>query len=286
VAYRDKSEGADRRAGVEIRNRDWTLQSVHPDGCPREAGPFGYLGAARYDRDSRHMARRYKSAHVIQNDLVHRALGHTGASYQVVVDLGCGTGTDGLHVLSKASNAVYVGVDRSSHMLKRAADKISRNGFKNQSFFVSGDFRWLRCHEVLAALERSRLNYRVSCVISALALHHYSLAEKQRVCTLAYDLLPSGGFFVLTDLYSNAISHCAQKALQREVADVRRTIERLGPTWEKRKFDTTISAHHYTCENRPEVLSDEIEHLQQLGFGTVDIVYRHGQLAVLAAQRS
>jgi SAM-dependent methyltransferase len=247
--------------------------------------PFSRSGSVRYDHDTEGMPRRYHTAHAIQNDLVSSFL-KTGQGGQIVVDLGCGTANDGLCLLSGTRNVIYLGVDYSEHMLTRASDKLERAGFKDRSFLIERDFRNVTKYEIFEAIGRMPSNAKISSVISAIALHHYDLQEKRRIYELAFDLLPRRGLLVLTDLYSNGIGQCADWAWNKELLEIREAADRLKKrSGNKYRGASTISERHYREENRPQVLSEETSMLMEIGFNKVEVIYRHGQLGVIAIEK-
>jgi SAM-dependent methyltransferase len=248
-----------------------------------EGDPFDRIGAEHYDSDAQLMARRYKSAHRIQNELVCSSLSHASCGHLIVLDLGCGTGSDGIQILSNARNALYLGVDCSDHMLVQAEDKCLRQGLRKRCHFVRRDIRLLTLNNLLESSTFFKSSSGIACVITALVLHHYRPDEKRKIYRFSYDILPKDGLFVLTDLYLNSLKCCADQALRRELADVRNTIKRLGVSDSDRH--TTICERHYIEDNQPQILLSEIALLNEVGFGDVDIVFRSGQLAVLAAGR-
>lgn len=280
-----------KRAAIAPRSVDQTeLMIQEPDVASFrqrkrqiDEGPFGHYGAAQYDRDSEAMPRRYKSAHKLQNEIICQALKRQKSSWPLVVDLGCGTGNDGIEILSKASNAIFVGVDYSTHMLARASEKFKQRGFDTKSVFIRRDFRWLTADELIASLETAGLPNRASCVVSALALHHYDLAEKRAVYKLAFDLLEPKGLVVLTDLYSSTMN-CSELALAREIEDIRKVIRRLK-TGCANSARTTISEKHYLVDNLPQPLNHELSLLTTIGFEKFDVVYRNGQLGLVVLQK-
>lgn len=262
--------------------------NLHPfsiAGDNAEKNPFDRIGAEHYDSDAQRMARRYKSAHRIQNELVCSSLKHAICRRPIVLDLGCGTGSDGIQILSNASKALFLGIDYSDHMLAQARDKCLRHGLRERCHFVRHDIRLLTLNEVLEFPKVFKSSSGIECVITALVLHHYNLDEKRKIYRVAYDILPKHGLLVLTDLYLNSFGCCADHALRRELADVRDTIKRIGHSVPKYQRNTTISERHYVEDNRPQVLLAEIALLNEVGFVDVDIVFRSGQLAVLAAGR-
>jgi ubiquinone/menaquinone biosynthesis C-methylase UbiE len=272
----------------EVEEVSASLNVHHPNADQREQGegPFGRVGAISYDNDARRMARRYRSAHVIQNDLVSSTLERAAAAHPIVIDLGCGTGSDGLHILSRVHNAIYVGVDSSGEMLERAKHKLVQHDLGKRSFLLNSDFRSMTSDELFAAIRAYRLDPNIYCVMSALALHHYELSEKKIIYELARAVLKEQGLLVLTDLYSNALPYCAEQALQRELVDVRAALKRIRLAGSKRvSYPTTISERHYIEDNRPHILSEEMALVSSIGFTKVDAVFRNGQLAIIAAGR-
>jgi tRNA (cmo5U34)-methyltransferase len=270
---------------MEIANRVVEANRGQPTTETLALEPFGRLGAARYDVDAFCMPCRYKRAHKIQNDLIIDALRKATAPGPIVLDLGCGTANDGLYILSKTNSAIYFGLDYSSHMIKRAKNKLGRHRFAKRSLLIERDFRLVNLSDLCASLTNASLAPELSAVISALALHHYELAEKGRVYQLVHDFLPRGGLFVLTDLFSNAIQVCAEQALRKEIVDIRRTVRRFAQPHVQPPLYTTLSERHYIDVNRPQILADEIACLSNIGFKKLDLVYRSGQLGVIAAQK-
>ncbi len=247
---------------------------------------FGQLGALSYDDDAKRFARRYRTAHKTQNDIVITAVKRVALTRPIVIDLGCGTSKDGFQILTRVRNAIYVGIDCSIDMLGRAREKLADSDLQQRSLFIRRDFRRLTRKELLLALDAQGLQPTLACVMSTLALHHYSLSIKRDIYQLAHDLLPDKGVLVLTDLYSNGLKYCAERALKKELDDVRACLSRLQQSGVRRDHNsTTISERHYVEENKPQVLSDEIGLLSRIGFGKIDVVFRDGQLAVIAAER-
>lgn len=250
-------------------------ESYHRD----EIGPFSKIGASAYDKDAAYMPRRYKTAHAIQNDLICSLL-KKNAKFSIVVDLGCGTANDGVDILSRIRNASYVGIDSSDDMLAVARRKFTQNSLQDRCLFIKCDFRSLNADDLRLALAARGLNSNISCVMSALTLHHYNAVEKRGIYSLMRSALAPGGYAIVTDLYSNSLEPCAHHALKTELEGVRKALRALG---EIEKPHSTISIRHYLEENRPQPLSGDLEQMGGAGFKTADVVFRSGQLAVIAA---
>jgi ubiquinone/menaquinone biosynthesis C-methylase UbiE len=108
----------------------FVFQINHPDEAP---DPYDWSGASRYDLDAQQMPPRYFLAHLIQNELVSAVLRSVSVTHPVVIDVGCGTASDALEILSSVETAIYVGVDRSDAMLTHATDKLARHSFPDFS---------------------------------------------------------------------------------------------------------------------------------------------------------
>lgn len=191
----------------EVSSHPSITATARTEGCDKglEDGPFGRIGAAIYDHDASCMPRRYKYAHAIQNEIVRTALKNSSTANPVVVDLGCGTAADGIDILLKVGDAIYLGVDYSRHMLARAVDKFDRHSLQSRGLFLKRDLRFVTADDIYADFGNMILDRQISSVISALTLHHYELDMKAQVYKLAYDLLSARGMLVLTDLYSNTM---------------------------------------------------------------------------------
>jgi SAM-dependent methyltransferase len=283
-----KNDGHTMKEDLPFSDRILTLGDASPDGksaasMPKsDLGAFGSAGAARYDVDVRRMPRRYKTAHRLQNKLIIDAALALGASHPVVVDLGCGTANDGLEILSRTSSALYVGVDHSPYMLRQAVRKLSRHGFEKRAVFLEEDFRFLDPRGFAKAIRMHQPNGTIAGVVSSMALHHYELPEKYHVYKFAYQLLPRGALFIITDLFSNAIERCAGVAIQKEIEDIRKIAARSRDAGK----NGALTESHYIEENRPVILARELEGLREVGFSNIDLLFRHGQLGTLVAQKN
>jgi SAM-dependent methyltransferase len=247
-------------------------------------GPFGITGAERYDIDAQYMPSRYKHAHRIQNNLLLHTLQYEKSGNPVVVDLGCGTGTDGHILLSATDTTKYVGIDCSDSMLSRAYSKLHQFIVGNRAILAHRDILQVSVKEVMDYLSPYCID-NVFCVISAFVLHHYTATEKHAIFRFIYALLPKNGYFILTDLFASEIRYCNDVALNQELSDIRR-IQQLNPrSIASCSCDTTVSEHHYLVENRPHVLSDDIRLLHECGFLFVDVAYRSYQVGVIMARR-
>ena len=254
--------------------------------CDAKCVPFGARGAATYDDDAARMPERYKIAHAIQNDLVVELVRRdSSCGRAIVVDLGTGTANDGVDILDRSERALYMGIDISLPMVSRAKHKMLQKGHSRRSAFLVRDFRTTTFNDVERFLRRKKMDGSIAVVISALALHHYNMEDKRPVYELAHALLQGHGCFVLTDLFINGIPECARSAVAREVNDIEAIVTHMLSKSRRAPGSTTLSVAHYLQSNKPQPLAIEVATLHDVGFGRVDIVYRHGQLASIVAER-
>jgi len=245
--------------------------------------PFGASGARCYDHDCNRLPMRYKRARALQNNLVKRVLRSEGFDGSIIVDFGVGTANDGVELLTAAPRAFYLGIDRSAAMLSRAMAKIETRGLSSRCAFLRRDFHTLGCQEVNEALLHFRRASSLGVVLSALALHHSTLSQKTSLYGLIYNLLATPGRFVLTDLFSSVLTECAAQALDVELEDLRSLGQPASPYYSANT--STLTEFHYTDSNNPQPLALELAALRTAGFRAVDVVFRDGQLAVLAAEK-
>ena len=247
--------------------------------------PFDSCDPAIYDEEYLRMPQRYKQARNIQNKLACISLRRSHGN-SVIIDFGSGTANDGLQILKEVDNSFYFGIDRSLPMVNLAMSKLHAAGFDARSVIMQSDFfSGSMYDDIKYHLQKAQLFRCVNVVISTLALHHYNLPVKAELFRLVYKLLPKGGRFVLTDLFKNEIQDCDQQAMLVELHDVKLTERRVSLGSANLKIASTMNEHHYTCLNNPVKLALEMNALRETGFGLIDVTFRHGQLAVIVAEK-
>ena len=253
---------------------------------PQHRDYYGASGAKRYDLEAHHMAERYREARRAQNAVVGDRTGGVTCRSHVVVDLGCGTASDGLAILSANPRAKYVGVDASLHMLRQARTKLKeRREFADRVVLVHRDFCHMRTGDLRESCRAAWVQHGIACVVSALVLHHYDLTVKALVYGSVYNVLAVGGCLVVTDLYTSEIGACRARAMARELEDVRTARTRLAEDGGNLNGATTLCEAHYRKENRPVTIFEDVDLLRRIGFANVDVIFRHGQLAVIVAEK-
>lgn len=163
------------------------------------------------------------------------AVATAGVEAREILELGIGTGETARRVLERQPGARLVGVDESPPMLERA-----RATFPDATLVVA------RLQDPLPPL-------RYDLVVSALAVHHLTPAEKRDLFARIAAVLRPGGRFVLADVI-----------VPEDSADAVVPIEA--------DYDL------------PDRLDDQLEWLREAGFEP-EVRWRERDLAVIAATR-
>jgi len=238
--------------------------------------------AEHYDKWACRFNGRYLLAHDIQNELVRRSPCVKQDASPIIVDFGCGTGTDAIELLKTLPRARFFGIDSSPEMLRIAKLKAEESGVLSRCIFVCENFlsidsAWLK--------ERLNSHYgrsQANSVISAFALHHYDGRDKELVYHQAHSVLAMGGIFINTDLVSSALPWIARHLLEEELSDIR-SISLAEGVEGRQVVAEWIS--HYRNANRPLPLVRDLSILGAVGFNFSEVAFRHSQVAVIAAFR-
>jgi len=105
----------------------------------------------------------------------------------IIVDVGSGTGSLAMAILSREPKSIYLGVDPDADAIVRATKKI-----KEQS--LTADF----VHGYLEPDLFAKSDTPVK-IVSSLVLHQVPLAEKSRILATMYDILQPGGLCHIAD---------------------------------------------------------------------------------------
>lgn len=106
----------------------------------------------------------------------------------VIVDVGCGTGTL-LNLIAKIQpKATLIGIDPDENILKIAKEKSKQQGNMILWQQTMGDDLQQLCH-----------GQKVNKICSSLVLHQCPVAMKQAILQSMYELLPDGGLVVIAD---------------------------------------------------------------------------------------
>lgn len=175
-----------------------------------------------------------------------------------VIDLGCGTGTIAKTVSEKFPNSKIVCIDIASNMIDIAKHKLSLHKDTN---FIVGDF------------SQMDLNNKFDVVVSSLALHHLENDnDKIKFYTKIYDILVESGQFINADVVLASTDH-------HQIININRWIEYMNKTV---PIDEILNnwIPKYKSEDKPAKLVDQIKWLENIGFKTVDVIWKYYNFSV------
>lgn len=274
---------------------------MNHDAQRRERFFYAEADAGLYDVSIGWVVPHYELLHAALREAVKRAVAPAGNAPFGVIDIGAGSGTDTLDVLSEYPNAHVVAVDLCRPMLDRLERKLALR--------VAGPDAVARCSIVHAdalgeegepmALRRhlpsALRELGATAVISSLTVHHFEHAEKVVWLTRAYEMLAPGGFLILADLFSFTDSIFTEQWLAYDHNWMRSQFAHgnapapIEPAERQRLLDAWIK--HYAHDNRLEPVESapmvvgHADMMTQAGFVNVALAYRFSLSGILVGQR-
>jgi tRNA (cmo5U34)-methyltransferase len=180
-----------------------------------------------------------------------------------VMDLGCGTGTIAKRISEEYLNSKIVCVDIASNMIDIAKYKLSKH--KNTRFIVD-DFSKIDFHET----------YDV--VVSSLALHHLESDNLKKVIyKKIFNCLSNTGQFINADVVLASTEFHQNLYMNRWIEFMNKSItkDEIINTW--------IPTYH--TEDRPAKLIDQLKWLEEIGFTSVDVIWKYYDFSVYTGMK-
>jgi len=175
-----------------------------------------------------------------------------------IIDLGCGTGTVAKRISEKFPNSRIVCLDIASNMIDIAKNKLSEH---KDVEFITGDF--------------SNIDFddKFDVIVSSLALHHLENDNcKKEFYTKIHDILTDFGLFINADVV------LASTDYQQNI-NMNRWIEFMNKSISKDEIiDNWIPK--YQAEDRPARLMDQLKWLEDIGFKSVDVIWKYYNFCV------
>lgn len=175
-----------------------------------------------------------------------------------IIDLGCGTGTVAKRISEKFPNSKIVCLDIASNMIDIAKNKLSEH---KDVEFITGDF--------------SNIDFgdKFDVIVSSLALHHLENDNcKKEFYTKIHDILTDFGLFINADVV------LASTDYQQNI-NMNRWIEFMNKSISKDEIiDNWIPK--YQAEDRPARLMDQLKWLEDIGFKSVDVIWKYYNFCV------
>jgi tRNA (cmo5U34)-methyltransferase len=175
-----------------------------------------------------------------------------------IIDLGCGTGTVAKRISEKFPNSKIICLDIASNMIDIAKHKLSEH---KDIEFITGDF------------SKIDFNKKFDVVVSSLALHHLENDTcKKEFYKQIHDILTDFGVFINADVV------LASTDFHQNI-NMNRWIEFMNKIVPKEEiFNYWIPK--YKEEDRPAKLIDQLKWLEDIGFKSVDVVWKYYNFCV------
>jgi tRNA (cmo5U34)-methyltransferase len=180
-----------------------------------------------------------------------------------ILDIGCGDGIV-IYELLKIDHSIRgTLIDGSEDMLNKAKDRLK--DFVNLHF-IQGSFQEI--------LNKNTTLQSYDFIVSSLAIHHLTMAEKTALFRTIYSHLNVNGYFLNIDVIlapSDALEQW-YLLLWKQWIDERKSF--LGV--EDNNYDDIIGRYKDNTDNKPDTLDAQIKALQTIGFKDVDCFYKYG----------
>jgi len=175
-----------------------------------------------------------------------------------IIDLGCGTGTIAKKISEKYPNSKIVCLDIASNMIEIAKSKLSGH---NDTQFITGDF--------------SKIDFenKFDVVVSSLALHHLENdIAKREFYTKIYNVLSDSGIFYNADVVLASTDYLQDVNMNRWMEFINKSLpmDEILNKW----------IPTYRAEDRPARLTDQLKWLEDIGFRSVDTIWKYYNFCV------
>ena len=254
---------------------------------------YAEAAAGLYDHTIEWVVPRYALLHEAIREVL-RARRAAGVSTSAVLDVGSGTGAETRAVLEELPGTEVIALDacapiQAIHQERASAEDLKRTTFVTADVVESIDHpRGLR-----QWLPEGSPGYDM--VVTALAIHHLSHADKARFYEAAFEALNQEGRLINADLFSLSDSALDRAALEYNLGWIRSHFEAAAEaaSIQASKADelARLWIAHYLNDNLCEPLEDprggqgQGSMMMDAGFDAVSVVYRHSMTGVLTGVR-
>ncbi len=189
-----------------------------------------------------------------------------------LLDLGCGDGVLSEVLMQENGSLSATLLDGSGDMLEKARNRL--NKFKDIRYVIAS-FQEL--------FEKDILDERYTLIVSSMAIHHLTLAEKIMLFKKVHALLEDNGYFVNIDVVlppTEALDQWYMKLWQEWMNTAKSA---LG--LEDEPCVNIIERYKDLEENKPDTLESQLTALKEIGFREVDCFYKYGIFSVYGGKR-
>lgn len=258
---------------------------------------YANKSAAKYDETIEWIAPHYRELHDLLVNLAKMSCDGLKKPDNAILalDIGSGSGTEGIGLLNAMPDLNLVGLDISPPMQEVFSDVAERNGIKPDRYvLVTGDVMDpnIGIRLTQTALEKFG-DKQFNLVISAFTLHHLKSEQKELVFKLVHELLPSGGVFLLGDLFNYATesnwlsdiiysweTEWISNNFKREISKLR-TPDLIS---EMKKLEVKW-LNHYANDNHLNSISEQVAQLKSVGFSEIGNPMRFWQVGLIWSRK-
>jgi tRNA (cmo5U34)-methyltransferase len=177
-----------------------------------------------------------------------------------ILELGVGTGTFASQLVESLGPNRFIGIDAVKSMLEQSREQLANSRVSTEIVLRQSRFESWEPHE------------KFDCVYSSLSIHHMADLEKKALYSRIHEALKPGGMFLLCDLVKVTGS---RKQLYRSL--YRRRLTSMG-------FDESSVRERWEqheTHDRPAGLRPTLRWLREVGFGTVECVWKDLNRAII-----
>ena len=190
-----------------------------------------------------------------------------------ILDLGCGDGIVTAAITEAGDPISATLIDGSEDMLAKA--KVRLSGLHDAKYIHASFQELLR-----TGLPEGPYDF----IVSSLAIHHLTMAEKSALFHKVHALLCPGGHFVNIDVVlapSDALEQWYLTLWKEWIHERKRFLGIQGD-----QFDNIVPQYKNAEENKPDTLRDQLNALTAAGFVDVDCYYQYGIFTMFGGKRA
>jgi tRNA (cmo5U34)-methyltransferase len=216
-------------------------------------------GSNEYDARVRKVIPRYEE----MLDVLVSCIDRHDQRTMRAIDLGCGTGAVSKRLLDAFPDTELTCLDMTEEMMNLAKQRLSAHE----------DVRY-----VLSDLYQFKFDGPYDVIISSLALHHIVTdRDKKMIYSRIFEALRPGGSFCNADLVLGSDDRLQSLYM-------RRWKEYMYQSFPQDEVDN-VQIPRYEHEDSPAKLVDHLRWLNEVGFTSVDVVWKYYNFTVYAAKK-
>lgn len=213
---------------------------------------------------------RKRSLKIMKSIYKHFLLNKSKYRPLKVMDIGCGDGILIGELLKVDENLEGTLIDGSPNMLQKAKERLKSYP---QMKYIQKTFQ---------ELVKIDLNNNFNLVISSLAIHHLSLAQKESLFKYIYNHLHERGFFLNIDTVKAPSINLENWYLMLWKEWI---LEKEAGNEVIRSFSHIPDQYKNNPDNHPDTLKKQMNLLESIGFKNVDCYYKYGIFALFGGEK-